>query len=269
MNDISKRIISAFVFLLLFVLAALNPFLFAAVFIFFMIISLKELCNFARNKNLKPGKELYLLAILTFIVFFIYFGFGISSQFLLLPLFFLFLLFIIELFRKNQFFHTIGFYSFAMFYIIVPFSLFNFLIFYSGKYTIDLLSLFFVVIWTNDIAAYFIGITFGKHKLMPYISPKKSIEGFLGGIISAALISVIFYLINKKFSLSENLILSTGIAIFGVLGDLFESKIKRELKIKDSGKIMPGHGGILDRFDSSIFGIIFLIGYWLIKNIVI
>lgn len=111
-----------------------------------------------------------------------------------------------------------------------------------------------VIVWTTDSGAYFIGRKLGKHKLWPEISPNKTIEGFVGGIVVAVISAVIFQMVTKlDVSYSTLIIISIVASIFGQLGDLVESAIKRHYNVKDSGKILPGHGGILDRFDSLLF----------------
>ncbi|WP_163652698.1 phosphatidate cytidylyltransferase [Listeria sp. PSOL-1] len=111
-----------------------------------------------------------------------------------------------------------------------------------------------LIVWTTDTGAYLIGRAFGKHKLAPHVSPNKTIEGFIGGILCSLVIAGGFY----YFFVSTNdflliLIALVVLSLFGQLGDLVESALKRFYDVKDSGKILPGHGGILDRFDSLLF----------------
>ncbi len=116
----------------------------------------------------------------------------------------------------------------------------------------------FILVWTNDSFAYLVGKNFGKQKLFPSISPKKTVEGFLGGLFFTCSSS---YFIAKYFGVVEFsswLILAIIISVFGTLGDLIESKFKRQANVKDSGAIMPGHGGLLDRLDSIIFAAPFI-----------
>ncbi|GGE46286.1 phosphatidate cytidylyltransferase [Pullulanibacillus camelliae] len=111
-----------------------------------------------------------------------------------------------------------------------------------------------ILIWTTDSGAYFFGRAFGKHKLAPHISPNKTIEGMVGGIIAALIISIILQLVIGFEDTTMNLIVMTIlIAVFGPIGDLAESALKRHYDVKDSGTLLPGHGGVLDRVDSWIF----------------
>jgi phosphatidate cytidylyltransferase len=112
----------------------------------------------------------------------------------------------------------------------------------------------FLIVWATDSGAYFVGRSMGKHKLWPEISPKKTIEGAAGGILLAALTGIIYHLITP-FPHSIIIIIGVTIlaSIFGQIGDLVESALKRHYGVKDSGDILPGHGGILDRFDSLMF----------------
>lgn len=151
-------------------------------------------------------------------------------------------------------------------YIIIPFLLTNHICIGKGnKYNEKILITILVLIWTNDTFAYLVGKNFGKHKLFPRVSPKKTIEGFIGGIIFTVIFSV---LLSKYYIGTKNLyiwaIIAIIISIFSTLGDLIESKLKRVAGIKDTGNIMPGHGGILDRLDSIIFVVPFINLFYLI-----
>ncbi|HZG61059.1 MAG TPA: phosphatidate cytidylyltransferase [Anoxybacillus sp.] len=110
------------------------------------------------------------------------------------------------------------------------------------------------IIWATDTGAYFIGRAIGKRKLWPEISPNKTIEGSLGGIISALIVAAVYYAVaDFEQTLTTLLMMTVVLSAFGQIGDLVESAFKRHYGVKDSGKILPGHGGILDRFDSLLF----------------
>jgi phosphatidate cytidylyltransferase len=118
----------------------------------------------------------------------------------------------------------------------------------------------FILIWTNDTFAYLVGKSIGKHKLFEKISPKKTIEGFFGGLIFSIFAGYLIsaYLIKPSAQFSDKsiliwMIIAAIVGVIGTIGDLIESKFKRVAGVKDSGKIMPGHGGVLDRLDSVIF----------------
>ncbi|HFI0345491.1 phosphatidate cytidylyltransferase [Streptococcus suis] len=113
------------------------------------------------------------------------------------------------------------------------------------------------IVWATDIGAYLVGRQFGRRKLLPKVSPNKTVEGFVGGIVSAVVLSIIFLLVDKSLLAGYPFFLMMlMVALFSVFvqfGDLVESAIKRHFGVKDSGRIIPGHGGILDRFDGMIF----------------
>ncbi|HFI0578574.1 TPA: phosphatidate cytidylyltransferase [Streptococcus suis] len=113
------------------------------------------------------------------------------------------------------------------------------------------------IVWATDIGAYLVGRQFGRRKLLPKVSPNKTVEGFVGGIVSAVVLSIIFLLVDKSllagYSFFLMLLMVALFSVFVQFGDLVESAIKRHFGVKDSGRIIPGHGGILDRFDGMIF----------------
>jgi phosphatidate cytidylyltransferase len=165
---------------------------------------------------------------------------------------FVFLLLLLTILSKNQFMvEQAGVLFIGVFYIG-----FGFLTFIEARLDHGLALVLFslIVIWSTDSGAYFTGRKLGKHKLWPSISPNKTIEGAIGGVVFAILAAVIFQLISTSF---ENwgyvLMLALIISIGGQIGDLVESGIKRHYQVKDSGALLPGHGGVLDRFDSLLF----------------
>ncbi len=129
----------------------------------------------------------------------------------------------------------------------------------------DWLLFLFGLLWVGDTAAMGVGKWIGKHKLAPAVSPNKTVEGFFGGIVGAVVIGVIMYLWKfSDISFTHVLAIAVGCSVFGQLGDLVESMWKRSLGIKDSSAIIPGHGGVLDRFDSLLFAAPFMYYYKLL-----
>ena len=159
--------------------------------------------------------------------------------------------------RANNGYERSPFLLSSLLYIAVPLSMCNLIVFdpagnYSGK---PLLSMF-IILWATDVGAYCFGTLFGQksgRRLFPSISPKKSWEGFWGGLLCAVLAGILLNYTGLLYiSLLHSIILALLIGIFGVLGDLVESQLKRNFGVKDSGRIMPGHGGMLDRFDGAL-----------------
>ena len=165
---------------------------------------------------------------------------------------------IAALFDKNRnIIHTMSATYLGFIYITLPLILFVFMSGEPENYNRFLLLGMFLIIWSNDTGAYFAGKTLGKHKLFERVSPNKTIEGTIGGIILAFIIISILFYFYPSLSLIKWFILTLIVSIAGSLGDLVESQMKRTLKIKDSGSILPGHGGFLDRFDALIFALPF------------
>ena len=135
-----------------------------------------------------------------------------------------------------------------------------------GKWSAWAMLAFISIIWVNDVFAYLVGVTLGKHRLCERISPKKSWEGFFGGLVGAVGVAILFgHLFEGNLVVWGGLGLVT--ALTGVAGDLVESLIKREVDVKDSGKMMPGHGGFLDRFDALLIATPFALFYLIITSL--
>lgn len=165
---------------------------------------------------------------------------------------FVFLLLVLTVWSKNQFtIEQAGVLFIGVFYIG-----FGFLTFIEARFNHGLAFVLFVliVVWSTDSGAYFTGRKLGKNKLWPSISPNKTIEGSIGGVFFAIIAALIFQVTSMTFdNWGYVLILAFIISIGGQLGDLVESGIKRHYDVKDSGTLLPGHGGVLDRFDSILF----------------
>lgn len=157
---------------------------------------------------------------------------------------------------KNSFsFDDVGFVILSTMYIGIGF----YFLIETRNLGIEWVFYALLIIWATDSGAYFIGRSIGKRKLWPEISPNKTVEGSIGGVVSALVVSLVFQFIALKFfngfdeSYIKITIITIVLSVFGQIGDLVESALKRHYKVKDSGRILPGHGGILDRFDSLLF----------------
>lgn len=232
------------------------------VFLLFSCIALFEYRTLLVQKGINLSFFFYITALL---VYFLISNTKIRSiitgeMLLLLIVVVFFLLFIVELFRKKENpFTNIGYSVTGIIWIVVPFSLINTIpsmLSQGGEYF--LLSLF-IFVWLYDTMAYCIGSLAGRHRLMERISPRKSWEGAIGGTILLVGLSFFMHRIFTVLSLSviQWIILAFMVAVVATVGDLVESLFKRQLLVKDSGFILPGHGGILDRFDSILFVIPF------------
>lgn len=242
-----------------------------------------EFYSIARYTKARPQKYFgVLIGAMIFIMNFLFAVGFINEKFFYVFIPLIILVFINELFLKNNRpFTNISYTLLGIIYIAIPLSLTNFLVFsHSGElfgmqtgggsddivnfifqpdkktiYSNHILLGFFFLVWSFDTGAYIIGAPFGKHKLFKRISPKKTWEGLLGGILIALIVS---FFISKYFNalkISDWIIIALIVGIAGTLGDLVESMFKRSVGIKNSGNILPGHGGLLDRFDSVLFAL--------------
>lgn len=260
MNNFLVRAITGFFFVASIVCSIwFNSYLAIAVFSIFYLAGLNEFVNLFKNHNQISieEKSFYLLnvIILISVVLTVFFKLNFVILFLFFPILFSFV--IIELWRKkdNPLLNmSVGLFGF--FYLSIPFSLILVLLFLS-THSFPILIGMFLLIWTNDTFAYLTGRVIGKHKLIERISPKKTWEGTVGGIVFALIVSYLISLYGEKSDTLFWMISALIIAPCSILGDLLESLIKRSLKIKDSGSILPGHGGILDRFDATLFTVPF------------
>jgi len=179
----------------------------------------------------------------------------------------IFSVFIVELYTKSANpFRNIAYTLLGIFYVALPFSLLNYLVTYSGSYNYELLFGFFFILWSNDTGAYLAGSAFGKRKLFARVSPGKSWEGSAGGALASYIVAFIISGWYTSVSVIDWMVIAAILVVIGTLGDLVESLYKRSKNVKDSGNLLPGHGGILDRFDSLIMATPFVFTYlYLIK----
>ncbi len=240
-----------------------------AMFLFIATLSLWEFYGLMKLQNYLPVR---LLGVTVGVVMFIL-SFLIESQnwssnyyYALFPLASLSL--VIKLYKKsdNTPFINIALFYLGITYVALPFALMNIIVFHHHFYSYQILLGLLLIIWASDSGAYFAGTYFGKTKLFLRISPKKSWEGFIGGACTALVFAFIISLYYKDLALWEWIIISGIVVVVGTYGDLVESLFKRSMAIKDSGNSIPGHGGFLDRFDSLILAIPFIVVFLKLFN---
>ncbi len=247
------RTLTALVFVVIMLAAVLvSPHAFTPFFLLLSAWCVGEFYQMVSAHISLPGRRIgIVLAVLTFSVVAAYqYGIIFSLAYLiwLIPL--VPLVFIAELFGKSpKPFTSIGFSFLGLVYVVLPFLFFFALAFIEGRYNYRIPLGFLLILWANDTGAYLAGRAFGRHKLFERISPKKTWEGLVGGIILALVLAFIVHRYFGTFTLPQWMVIAAIISVFGTLGDLVESMLKRSLRIKDSGNILPGHGGLLDRFD--------------------
>ncbi|MGB1308039.1 MAG: phosphatidate cytidylyltransferase [Oceanihabitans sp.] len=262
MKDIAIRAFSGLLYVLLLVFSFYNEHALIILFFVFGIICLAEFKKLIQLKSFIP----YIIFTVIYFIFGYWqlvlnskTGLEEATQILQVITIFVQLFLIKDLFSEK----TIPLFSSKRFIITTFYlpSAFVFLILIANYYTTynpNILLGSFILVWVNDTFAYLVGSQFGKQKLFSSISPKKTVEGFLGGLFFACVASYFIAEYTHTLNFNQWLILSIIISVFGTLGDLIESKFKRQANVKDSGVIMPGHGGLLDRFDSIIFAAPFI-----------
>ena len=270
MNNVTVRAISGTAFIVVMVACLLfDKFLFAGLMVLIMSVMLLEFYHITMGNSYTFSKILAILAgIILFAILFASSTYHIPMRFIALVMIPVFIVMISSLYvrDKEEYGKLSNIYT-GLLYIAVPIALGNLIAFdKAGNFSGNLLLCFFIIIWCSDVGAFSFGISLGKKfpkKLFPSVSPKKTWIGFIGGVISSVLAAFVLYKVGLlKFPLMHSLILATIMSVAGVYGDLFESQWKRVYGVKDSGNIIPGHGGLLDRFDSTLmampFGAIYL-----------
>jgi len=218
---------------------------FYAIFFIIMMLCLKEFGKLIKYKR----TWIFGIAILLFFSFTDYFPGYIIYTFTIISVVIPFVnYFINEKISKED----ISNFFLSTIYIILPFGLLLRIPFSHGAYNPIILIAIFIFIWTNDSFAYIVGKSIGKHKLIERISPNKTIEGFIGGLVATNIIGYIVSTYYTELSTLHWFILANITGLFAVMGDLIESKFKRLAGVKDSANVIPGHGGFLDRLDSLI-----------------
>lgn len=227
--------------------------MFQVIFLLVSLLALQEFYNLVKRKDeVEPNR---VLGLLTGLFLYVIVSFDaillepLRWQQLVYPLFGS--IFFAELYRKkNQPFHNIAFTLLGVLYTVLPFGLLSEIASFQNTYNPGILLGYFVLIWTSDTFAYLVGRKLGKRRLFERISPKKSWEGSAGGALAAFTMAWVLSQFYHDIELWIWICMAAIIVITGTLGDLTESLLKRSLGVKDSGNILPGHGGLLDRFDA-------------------
>ncbi len=260
MNNLIKRSLTGLVFVVVVVGAiAINKWLFLILFLGIIVLGMNEFYNLVSQKNINVQRiNGIIIGVSVFISNYFYAQSLIGSKIFLVVIFLVVSVFIIELYRKKEKpFINIAYTIIAVLYIAVPFSLVNYIVFLNSStiYNSHLLLGFLFLTWSYDSFAYVFGVSFGRHRLFERISPKKSWEGFLGGVLLSLLTAYIISLFFKDLEFRQWIFVSIIASIIGTFGDLTESMLKRSENVKDAGNILPGHGGILDRFDAVLLSL--------------
>lgn len=275
MNNFVKRTLSGIGFAAIMLAALLtNKFVFGFVMLLSLVVMMKEFLQMTCGSEYRCSQALSIFAgAVLFLLVFLYNGFNLPGRFIILAMVPVFVLMINSLYLKDKKdFHKFANLYTSILYIAVPWSLFNFAAFSAdSQFSGILLLSFFGIVWASDVGAYVFGITLGQKygkKLFPSISPKKSWIGFWGGILTAVVVAVILHRCDiLNFSMLHSMILAVLINIASVYGDLIESQWKRYYNVKDSSNLIPGHGGLLDRFDSALVAIPVGVIYLVVNNL--
>lgn len=258
-KDLFKRALTASLFLVILLSGILiNEYLFLGIFVLITGISQLELYKlFEKKEHYTQKKYGIFLGIVLFITSFLVAKGIIPSSGYYFTIFLILLMFIIQLYSQREtHFTCVAFTLVALIYVAIPLSTINFIAFAGineNQYTYEYVLAMFVMIWANDSGAYIFGSLFGKTKLFEKVSPKKTWEGTIGGFLTVLVAGYILSLWFTELNLIQWFIFGAIVSVFGTYGDLVESHLKRRAGVKDSGRIMPGHGGMLDRFDSTYF----------------
>jgi len=264
-----KRTLMAVLFAAIYLASALNSYVFAAVFSWFIWLMTEEFF-----KMMVPGRRyfkekmcIYVAEISFFLLLFAHFQFALPLKWSAVSIVPLTLTYVFMLHdcRQDLDFNTALFFPFV--YILLPMTAVLLFVFGKGEFNGIMLFAITMVVCMNDVGAYIVGMSFGQkpdsRKLSPVLSPKKSWVGLYGGIAFtfAAAVACWFIFGAEELALVHWLVIALTVSVTGILGDLFESLIKRHAAVKDAGSIMPGHGGALDRLDSLLVALPVIILY--------
>jgi phosphatidate cytidylyltransferase len=266
------RAITAFFFTLVMLGSVfLGPYTFTFFYLLLSLLALREFYTLVKTAGIKPhvGIGLAISAAVFLITASNYFW-NLESRYFVLLIPLLFCVFLVTLYQHQESpFTSIAYTFVGLIYVTLPFCFFYALgfAFSDQEFNFHLPLAFLLMLWASDTGAYLFGRKLGKTKLFERHSPKKSWEGFFGGVLTSVLVAYLISLFFTEFSAPVLMGMAVLVVSFGTLGDLVESMLKRSLNVKDSGTLLPGHGGLLDRFDGLLIGapIVFTYLYLLLK----
>lgn len=259
-NLITRAVSGLFFVVIMVACIWLSGFYFLGLSLFLVVAGLMEFYRLSKELESVEVPRITGVAggvLLCLTVFFAFYE-APKPQLMALNILYIPLLFIFELYRKKGTpLRNLSLTVMGWLYVALPLAL----LLYVESLPLGnrMVLAFFIIIWASDTGAYLVGVFIGKHKMFERISPKKTWEGFAGGLCFALMTGYVFHQFGMiEWTLEKWLYVSITIFVFGVLGDLVESLFKRSLGIKDSGHFLPGHGGVLDRFDSALIAAPFL-----------
>jgi len=230
-----------------------GQYIFGAFFLLLSFLCLREFYGLIKQTGISPNTQtglmngIFIFAVFAFVL--MDHSLVVHKLLFLLPIT-LSAVFIQELFKKTEApFTNIAYTFIGIIFICLPFTFFHALAYVKGDFNFHYPFAFLLLLWANDTGAYLVGIKFGRTKLFERHSPKKTWEGFIGGVLISAGVALIISHFYAELQWSQWVIIAVLISFFGTTGDLIESMFKRSINVKDSGGILPGHGGLLDRFD--------------------
>ncbi|MBP3254625.1 MAG: phosphatidate cytidylyltransferase [Bacteroidales bacterium] len=270
MNNLTKRAITGTIYVLSVIAAIfIHPICCAVYFLIISAIGLWEFFNVAGKKNIVADRITAIgLGLLTYscILLLSQGEFQTAKRVLAIAIIGVIIIFVNEMYRKSENpFTNIAYTLTGVFYVAVPLALTNWIVNFNGTYSPMVLMSVFIFAWCNDTFAYLTGMKLGKHKLFERISPKKTWEGWIGGFVFTVIAAFIVSWFSDALALADFIAIAVITSVVGTFGDLTESMFKRQMQVKDSGNILPGHGGILDRFDILLLVIPAVVCYFLIR----
>jgi phosphatidate cytidylyltransferase len=263
-SHLRKRVLSVLVAIPIVTTAVhWSPLSYFLLFLVIVTLAMLEFYQLASAGGMRPNKFLGIGGgMVTYTLVFMQASGHMPGRYLYLLCPMVALIYLTELYRQGAApFTNIAYTLLGIVYVSGPFSLLHIIAFSQGAYSHEIVMGILLILWANDTGAFLIGSSIGKHRLFKRISPKKSWEGALGGATLALVVSYAIANYFNSIGLATWLGMGGIIAVAGTYGDLVESMLKRSLKIKDSGKTIPGHGGFLDRFDSFLLAIPFIVAF--------